>query len=160
MKSLRNQQGLAAVELTLLTPFIMLLIYIALDFGRVMNEVIVANSAANAGAGHASLHSTNFDEDIDSAGILAIVNKDVSELTIYESEDSAVTVESERVCRCFDPDATSLSEPTVAACSVTCDHNKEVYIQASISRDFKTLGGHDEIPTLTELNRHARFRVE
>lgn len=160
MKSINNQLGLAAVELTILTPFIMLLLYIAVDFGRVMSEVIVTNSSANAAAGYGSIHSTDIDEAIDSAGMLAIASKDAQGLSMNTGESSRVDVTSVRVCRCYDSDAVSLPEPTESVCSESCPENKEVYIQTTVSRNFKTFSGHEAMPGTLTLNRSARYRVE
>ncbi|MYM57638.1 hypothetical protein GTG28_00120 [Vibrio sp. OCN044] len=152
--------GFAAVELTILTPFIMLLLFIAVDYGRVMSEVIVSNSSTGAAVGFGSMHNRDFDEELETTGMSSIALKDAQDLTLNSGETSKVSVDSLRVCRCYDPDADSLPEPTADTCSVTCDHNKEVYIQTSLTRNFKPFSGHKALPTSVPLNRTARFRVE
>ncbi|NOH79637.1 pilus assembly protein [Vibrio sp. RE86] len=152
--------GLISVELTILTPLIMLMLYIAVDFGRVMSEIIVTSSSASSAAGHGSIHSGEFDSPIDSAGMLAIAQKDAEGLSINENEVGAVSVTTERVCRCYDPNGGALVEPTTSACATNCSDQKEVYIQTTVTRNFNTLSGHEAMPNLMTLNSSARYRVE
>ncbi|MEH0760028.1 pilus assembly protein [Vibrio sp. 16] len=159
-----RQLGLAAVELTVLTPFIFLFLYMAIDFGRVMSESIVTTSSANSASGYGSIHVPSLDVVMDHNGMQTIAEKDSISLSNNPDEESAITVTTERVCRCYDPDLLkeggTLTEPTSSICSNTCSDHKEVYLQTTVIRNFHSFSNHSAMPEMIVIQRTARLRVQ
>ena len=54
--ALRDEQGAAAVEMALVLPLLLLLLFGIIDFGRVLNAQITLTEAAREGARAAALH--------------------------------------------------------------------------------------------------------
>lgn len=159
-----KQTGLAAVELTIITPFIFLLLYMAVDFSRVMGESIVTASAANSAAGYGSIHVPSLDATMDHNGMKSIAEKDAVGLAANADEETKIVIATERVCRCYDPNLLknggTLPEPTTSACATTCSDHKEVYLQTTVTRNFHSFSNHSAIPETLVINRSARLRVQ
>jgi Flp pilus assembly protein TadG len=101
VKPPRVRQGLAAVELAVLLPFLCFLFVVAVDFARVFYFDLTLVNAARNGAIYASQNPTN---SVDTSGITTAAKRDTSNLNSQQ-----LTVSS----------STSGSNPTVVAVTVT-----------------------------------------
>jgi Flp pilus assembly protein TadG len=52
----RRAQGAAAVEMAIVLPFVLLLTFAAIDFGRVVHAYLVVSNAARCGAEYGAMH--------------------------------------------------------------------------------------------------------
>ncbi|WP_117233164.1 TadE/TadG family type IV pilus assembly protein [Vibrio maerlii] len=161
----RYSKGLAAVEMTLILPVILLFVFVAFDFARVTYESVVSTGAASRAAlygAQSDTHATN---------TTAITTRALNETSGQMASSTDPIVSVARVCRCFDPDlfenvslanagAVNLPKPTAAACSASCDTNLEVYVEVETAHTFESLSKYPGIPSDFAINRISRVRVE
>lgn len=67
IKNKRKESGQTLVELALVLPFLVLLIFGAIEFGRILNTQLVINSAAREGARTAIVNDSNTEAAINNA---------------------------------------------------------------------------------------------
>ncbi|MBW3696780.1 pilus assembly protein [Vibrio sp. T187] len=159
-----NQSGFAAVELTVVTPILLVLSLLAVDFGRVMYESIVTTSAAASSTGYGFFYASDVEKTMDQTAMSTIAKKDSASLNVKSGQTDAITIVTERLCRCYDSSVFngggSLGEPTAAVCSQTCSGEKEVYIQTSVTRNFYSTSNYLHIPDQVTITRLARYRAQ
>ncbi|WP_454441719.1 TadE family protein [Vibrio bathopelagicus] len=163
-RKITHQTGFAAVELTIAAPIMLLLILVAVDFGRVMSESITTTSAASSSTGYGFIHANDLEVAMDQVSMNSMAEKESTSLTVNQGEAKALNIVTERLCRCYDADVFNdggtLAEPTAANCALTCPDEMEVYIQTSVTRDFNSLSNFLHIPSDVTINRVARYRAQ
>jgi Flp pilus assembly protein TadG len=120
--------GVAAVELAILLPLLCFLFVITVDFARVFYYSVTITNCASIGAVYASSDPTAAN---DSAGILARVQKDASNLDLQQLTVASTT--------------NSSTNPT----SVT----------VTVSYPFTTITNFPGVPSLTTLTRTVQMNV-
>lgn len=146
------QQGIIAVEAVIILPIMVLIMLTILDFGRVMHASITTTNAARAAAGYGA-QNTNF--AIDYTGMKSVALADAINLKIDEHNTSAVTVATERICRCVGT-GSNISCGSISSCS----SGSEVYVKSTATRDFHTLVPYPAIPSSVLLTRSATMRIQ
>lgn len=137
----RGRSGSALIELCLCTPVLALLLFGAMDFGRVYYTAMELTSAAWAGAQYASLKPAN---QTDTAGISAAVNADAQDI-------APITVTSTMVCTC--------SNGTATACGGGGCASVKKFVQVNATKTFNTLFPYPLIPQSTGLGAVVQVRV-
>ncbi|MBL4830075.1 MAG: pilus assembly protein [Aliivibrio sp.] len=147
----KKQQGIVAVESVFILPFIILIMFIILDFGRVMFTSVTTANAARAAAGYGA-QSTNL--SIDYAGMTLAAVNDASNLKIDDDNTATVSVSARRICRCIG------SSVEVDCVSNSCGASSEVYVEVTATRDFHTIVPYPYIPESVLISRTATMRVQ
>ena len=97
----RSERGAALIEMAALTPLLLVLVFGAGDFGRIMYYGITLTNAARAGAAYGS-HMVG--RAVDATGIQVASEEEAQNLP-------PIAVTSQRICEC--------SGGAVVACSTT-----------------------------------------
>lgn len=145
------QQGIIAIEAIIVLPIMIFILLIILDFGRVMHASITTTNAARVAAGYGA-QSTSY--AIDFTGMESMALADAINLKIDAYNSAAVSVTTERICRCVD--GVNISCGSISSCS----SGFEVYVRSTASRDFRTLVSYPIIPNSVQLTRSATIRIQ
>lgn len=148
---LTQQRGIIAIEAIIVVPIMILILLIIMDFGRVMHASITTTNAARAATGYGAQSSNHA---IDSSGIESAALIDAINLKIDDHNSSAVSISSERLCRCVD--GGSISCGSISSCS----SGVEVYVRSTATRNFRTLISYPIIPNSVVLTRSATIRIQ
>ncbi len=142
----RSDRGSSLVEMALLTPLLVLLVFGAGDFGRVMYYAITMGQAARAGAAYGS-QSTGYATDTN--GIRLATEEEAQNL-------GAITVTPQLVCEC--PSGTVVA-CTTASCATY--GAPLAFVQVTATTTFTPLSAlYPGIPNSTTLTRVAKVRVQ
>ncbi|ACJ27251.1 TadE-like protein [Shewanella piezotolerans WP3] len=150
-RSHTKQRGVAAIEAVITLPFLILVMLLVMDFGRVMYVSITTTSAARAAAGYAA-QSTNL--VVDTSGIQASAQQEANDLLINNANEQAVDVSSKRICKC----PGSITE--VSCTSNLCAAELQIFIEVTASRDFRTVVEYPFIPNDIPISRTAIIRAQ
>lgn len=144
----QSERGGAIVEFALIASFLLLLLMVTFDYGRIFFTSIGVTSAANGLALYAYKNSTNGAIPAELATALArTLSPDLPDLT-------AETVL--RKCKCLpDEDYT----PCQSALP-NCNKELRITIAVTVSADFKTVAKYPGIPNQTPIRRTATIRVQ
>ena len=142
----RSERGAAIIEMAVLSPLLLVLVFGVGDFGRVMYHAITLTNAARAGAAYGSQsngHST------DSAGITLAAQEEAQNL-------GTITVTTQQICEC--------TGGTVTACSTASCSGYGApmsFVEVTTSDTFVPLtGSFPGIPASTLITRVAKVRVQ
>ena len=118
-------EGLAAIELAFVAPFLVLLMTGGWDLGNVIYQAERLANAARAGAqfGLATNNNTNY------SGMVQAARNDATD------PNNALNVTATQVCTC--PGGT----PTAAACGAACPGGASqlVYVQVTVNENYSTM---------------------
>jgi len=144
----KANHGAALVELALVTPILLLLVFGAVDFGHAYYVGIEVANAAHAGAEYGSQNPS------DTAGITAAAKQSASDLP-----NLTVTVPTWG-CECSDGSSYSANCAPMPVCSANSSRGGNVVhrVQVTISAVYKTLVPWPGIPTSLTLTRTATIR--
>ncbi len=146
-------RGGAIVEFALIASFLLLLLMITFDFGRIFYTSIGITSAANGLALYSYKNSTNgaipteLATDAKAQALARTLSPDIPGL-------SATT--ALRSCRC-------LPAINYTACQnalPTCAKELRIAIKVTVSADFNTVVSYPGIPNQTTIERTATIRVQ
>jgi Flp pilus assembly protein TadG len=137
-------RGQSAVELAVAAPFLMLLLFVRADFGRVFYMSIGVNNAARAGAQYGSQTVITA---ADVGGMIAAARKDASNITSLTATATQ--------CTCT-------SSTSVAACPANYCTNDALatFVEVDTQSVFHSLVTYPGIPSSTTLSGKAIMRVE
>ncbi|MDP1590607.1 MAG: pilus assembly protein [Prosthecobacter sp.] len=140
----RDQDGVAAVEFALLTPFLILLAVCTIDLGMGFHRKMQVQSAADAGAAAAAI--TGFDEQVISRAI-------TSATPLAVAADPA----PRKFCGC--PDDAGISE---VACTIICTGPAPAgtYVSASAHSTYTPIFPYPLIGSLITLRTTAVVRIQ
>jgi Flp pilus assembly protein TadG len=144
---IRNQKGNSLVEFAVTMPLAMVLCFAAGDFGRMFTEAAILAGAVNAGAIYGY---RNVNYSADDPAIQSAILTDSAQL-------SGVTADSDQLCDC--PNAPGV---WISCNDTMCtDYGKpRVYLRASATKPFATLGLYPDIPSQVTISTAAYMRVQ
>jgi len=148
---LAQQRGIIVIEAIIVLPIMLLILFSILDFGRVMYASITTTNAARVAAGYGA-QNTNY--ALDFSGMESVALADAIDLDVDAHNSSAVSITTERICRCVD--SGNISCASISSCS----SGFEVYVRTTASRDFRTLVPYPIIINSVQLTRSATIRVQ
>ena len=140
-----SNSGSALIEAALVSPLLLLLVFGAGDFGRVMYHGITLTNAARAGAAYGS----------QSTGHLA----DATNIRLAAQQEAqnigSIAVASQRICEC--PAGT-----TVSCSSSACGYGAPLaFVEVTATTTFVPLtASFPGIPASTPLSRSAKVRAQ
>jgi|TARA_B100000315_G_scaffold47354_1_gene42132 Flp pilus assembly pilin Flp len=140
----RENRGVAAVEMALITPILMLMLLGVIDFGMAINHKMSLVDAARAGAQVALLRKpVNGDFNFVRTAVLGTFPNDGATRTINITE----------TCRCDDD--------TGVACNGTCQAPGPIkkFISVSVQEDYTTLFSYPLVPNPIHLDETATLRI-
>ncbi|GAM58312.1 hypothetical protein JCM19231_3162 [Vibrio ishigakensis] len=144
-----NQTGFAAVETVIVTPILILLFVIIVDFGRVMYYSISTASAARNAAAMGSRGATY-------ATDTTLLTNLAQEDDFITDADSPISVTANSVCVCASPDNSNYD----CALKSSCSDGFEMYVDVTVTRQFSTIIDYPTIPSPLTLSETATLRVE
>jgi len=142
----RFEKGVAAAELGMAMPLLMLVLLGTVDFGRFMYFSTTVAGAARAGAQYASLSTTNA---ANTTGIAQAANLDAQDI-------GAVTVTSQQTCKCQQGSSVNCA---TGKCGASLDLDPQMYVQVTVGGTFDTLFTYPGIPSEINLSRTAMIRA-
>lgn len=144
----KANDGAALVELALLTPALMLLLYGAIDLGRAYYVGLEVANAAHAGAEYGSQHPS------DTAGITAAAKQSAPDLS------NLIVTPPTWGCECSDGTSYSASCAATTTCTANSSRGGNVVrrVQVTTSATYKTLVPWPTIPNSVTLSNTATMR--
>ncbi|MGE0734935.1 MAG: TadE/TadG family type IV pilus assembly protein [Alphaproteobacteria bacterium] len=138
----RNDQGVAAVELALLSPVILVLLAFLFDFGMGMLNHMQLSSAARAGAQYALLvapDTTGVQQAVDGAAGL---------------KDPPLNITVEQFCECTDG--------TTITCGTTCSNNITymLFVRVTATQSYSPMFPMPGLPETMTLTGKATVRIQ
>ncbi|QUM78039.1 pilus assembly protein [Moritella sp. 24] len=146
-----DQRGIIAIEAIIVLPIMILIMLTILDFGRVMHASITTTNSARSAAGYGA---QNTNSAIDYTGMKSAALADATNLKVDDYNTSAVTITTERICRCVGGSNISCGSTS------SCNLGVEVYVKSTATRDFRTLAPYPIIPNSVQLTRSATIRIQ
>ena len=141
-----SNSGTALVEAAIVSPLLLLLVFGAGDFGRVMYYGITLENAARAGA---AFGSQSIGYLANTAGIQTAAQEEAQNI-------GSITVASQRICEC--------PAGTVVACGTTSCAGYGAplaFVEVTATTTFAPLtGAFPGIPASTPLSRAAKVRAQ
>ena len=142
----RSDRGSALIEMAALSPLLLLMVFGAGDFGRIMYHAITLTNAARAGAafgGQSNGHSG------DTAGIQATAQQEATNI-------GTITVTSQQVCECSGGTSVSCMTSTCAGYGAPM-----AFVEVTTSAPFTPLtASFPGIPGTANVTRTAKIRVQ
>jgi len=158
-----RQRGTSAVELAISLPILVVLMLIAVDFGRVMYDATTVSGSVRAGAGFGL---QNIVQAADSAKVIEAARNDAASL--HDLDD--FETKTELRCRYQGDNSSPTTEncpiPDLVTCPVPgpseCTSPVEVFVWVEAERPFKMLTSFSWLSNFQEmdLNRSALMRVQ
>ncbi len=144
-----SESGSALVELGIILPLMLGLLFGAADFGRAFFQAMAVTHAATAGV-HYGARSVALSKDL--TGMQNAATASAADITGF-------TPTASRSCACWD--ASSGTE-TTATCTTTCTSPavKRIYVSVTASSTFNTLVGYPGLPKSVKITRSARMRAQ
>ena len=141
------EEGSAIVEMTLLMPFVLLLLMGTIDFARVFYTALAVTQAARAGAQYGA---QNNETSQDSAGMQQAARNAAQD----DIDTNSLTVTATNYCKC--------ANGTTANCltGVCAEGSPQIYVQVTTTKAFQTLWNYPGVPHTVNLNRTAIMRVQ
>jgi Flp pilus assembly protein TadG len=140
---LQDERGASLVELSLVLPFFLLLLFGALDFGRAYFLAVEVAGAARAAAEYGAQNPT------DTAGITKVATGDAPDVPNLSVGTPAYG------CECSD--GTSYSA-NCAATPTTCSYNVVYRVRLTVSTTYSPLFPWPNIPSSIPLSSTAVMR--
>jgi Flp pilus assembly protein TadG len=140
-----DSSGVAAIELALMAPFLVLLMTAGFDFGRALYEQHRLAGAARAGVQYAIRSSSTW---TDSTNIIAAVRSDANDTA------NALTVSTSQ-CTC--PSGTTKCS-TAATCTGSAISG--TYVQVTVAESYATVVTYPFVTTPLSLSSKAIIRVQ
>jgi len=144
----RLQKGAAVAEMAIALPLLSLILLGTVDFGRIMHDTIIVQSAARAGAHHGARSKA---AAADGHQIELVVLDELREFR----EAKYVDVESEYYCTCNDG---KRADCDTGSCGGV-DPRPWPYVHVAVGTTFEPLFGYPGIPEQVRLVRQAHMRV-
>jgi len=137
------ERGASLVELSLMLPFLLVLLIGVIDFGRAYYDAIELENAARAGAQYGIINPT------DTAGMVSAAKSDAS------TDISTVAATATYGCMCSDGTGISVSCSSTPSCSSS---TREVnYVTVNTSYTYSTFLHWPWIPSSFALTGNATF---
>jgi len=145
MKILRKEEGAAAVEFALVSPFIIFLIVGMMDFAFYINQRMALESLARAAA-----------EYVVKGGDIDLVEEDVvqkSPLMQQSEDEDPLEVSGEVACECGGGEA--------VACEETCPNGyQRRFYSISLSKTYSSMFKYPGLPQTMVLTGNTRLQIE
>lgn len=149
----QSERGGAIVEFALIASFLILLLMVTFDYGRIFFTSMGITSAANGLALYASKNSVNgaipleLTTDAKAQALARTLSPDVPSLSATQAV---------RSCRC-PPTANYTACPNTLP---TCANGLRIAIDVNASAEFETVVDYPGIPNKTTIARKAIIRVQ
>ena len=161
VKTLRSDSGQSLIELALLTPLLLSMIFGVVEMGRYTSMSVTIGNAARAGAAYGAESTTTAG---DTAGIATAALNDLTDLPSGIScpaGSGSACVTSTFVCGCDTGGTVIPSNPTNAACAVTCNVGSHLIVssQVTVTGTFNSLFKYPGIPASLTIAKTATIRV-
>lgn len=153
---LRGQSGQSLVEVALVTPLLLAMLFGAIEFGRFAYISILVENAARAGAAYGSIGVI---QSTDTTGIEAAADNDFQG---NGQSSSDLTVSSTATCGCDSDGAmttagcTTENNPTAGSCTAG---QWQVMISVTASGTFHSIFQYPWVPNSITLSRTVILRV-
>jgi Flp pilus assembly pilin Flp len=145
MRILRKEEGAAAVEFALVSPFIIFLIVGMMDFAFYINQRMALESLARAAA-----------EYVVKGGDIDLVDEDVlqrSRLTQENEDEEPLEVSGEVACECGGGEAVT--------CGEACPNGyQRRFYSISLSKTYSTMFKYPGLPQTMVLTGNTRLQIE
>lgn len=139
---LHRTEGASFVELALVLPLFLLILFPAVDLGRAFYASIEVASAAHAGA----IHGLANPNDVN--GMVSAAKAGISNL-------SNISVSASYACECSDGTSVSPSCSTIP----TCAYNYVTYVDVIATVGYSPMFGYVGLPSSMNISREVRLRV-
>lgn len=136
----RDQRGVAALELAVAAPLLILLLFAIIDFGRAIDQNIRLETAARSGAQYA----LSFPEDL--IGITAAVNAALTGQAGLHAPEVSIA------CECPVAGGTAIAD---AGCTSSCAGRQRL-VTISVQQDFTAF----QFAHITRLTGNVTLRLE
>jgi len=142
--------GGALVELALVLPLLLVLLFGAMDYGRAFYSSMAVTHAVRAGVQYGASSVTN---SADTSGMQAAATAAASDVAGFNAIAS-------RFCACWT--ASTLTEVAMGSCTATCTSPSviRIYVSVTGTRTFNTLVGYPGLPSSLVITRTARMRAQ
>src|SRR3989442_3266242 len=130
------ERGSAIIEMTLLMPFILLLLMGTIDFSRIFYTALAVSHAARAGAQYGAYSNV-------SSQNTAGMRQAALDAAQDDIDTSSLTVTATSFCRCT---VDGITLTVLATCTSACANSRQVYVQVTTSKTFQTLWNYPGIP--------------
>jgi len=137
-----RDRGSALVEFALVLPFLCVILFGAIDFGRVSYHAMALTNAARAGAQYGA---QSIGKSSDVAGMRAAA------LSSAAGDIGSVTATASQRCEC---------DGTLIACTATCSGARRIYVTVTTSKNFSTLTRFPGYPNSLSVTRSAVIRAQ
>ena len=144
-KNQSSEAGTALLELGLLLPVFLLLLFGVMDFSRAFYAVITVANAARAGAGYGAQSAA---KSSDFAGMTQAALDDAQDV-------KGMTVTPERFCECPDGSVTACGTGTCVA-----GVKPRIYVRVTTQKTFDALAPYPGIPSSLKLVGRAVMRAQ
>ena len=145
-RRVRSERGAALIEMAVISPLLLLLVFGAGDFGRIMYHAQTLTNAARAGAAFA-VQTTGYLTD--SAGIQLAADEEAQNI-------GPITVTSQRVCECPGGTVVSCTGSSCAGYGAV-----QAFVEVTATTTFTPLtASFPGIPGSTLLTRVAKVRAQ
>ncbi len=145
-----SDHGSSLVELSLLLPLMIVLLFGAMDFGRVFYSSMAVTQAVRAGVQYGALNVTN---SANTTGMEAAA-------TAAASDIAGFSANAARSCTCWTQ--STLTETTPGSCPATCTSPavERIYVTVTGTRTFSPIVAYPGLPGNLFITRSARMRVK
>ena len=181
-RGLHSMRGLAAVEMAVVLPIILLLLLITMDFGQVFYTAMGVTHAARAGAEYGA---QNNGKAVDFLGMCNIAKAEANNsipnfpggmcdpktsyfsdtadgkvftVISYNNANPGPCGQQNAQCQCWD--GTNETEITPCSSSCTTGQEKRVYACMSVTATFTTEINYPGIPHVIPITRTIRMRAQ
>lgn len=145
LKMIRKEEGAAAVEFALVSPFIIFLIVGMMDFAFYINQRMALESLARAAA-----------EYVVKGGDIELVQQDVlqsSGLMPEDEEEEPVEVSDEIACECGGGE--------IVTCGEACPNGyQRRFYSISLSKTYSSMFKYPGLPQTMVLTGNTRLQIE
>lgn len=139
----REEHGVAAIELAVVLPMLILMAIGAVEFGRVYFTAITVANAATAGAQYGAQSSGSADPDF------------IRQVARNDANDQTLVVNSNSTCRCPDSE-------TPVDCSIACAGYgyPQFFIEVTTSKTLSLLFNYPGLPPAIPVSRTVTIRAQ
>ncbi len=145
-----SDSGSSLVELALVLPLMVVLLFGAMDFGRAFYASMGVTHAVRAGVQYGAMNVANSSSTTGMENAAATAAADISGFSATAS----------RFCTCWS--ASTLVETAMASCSSSCTSPStiRIYVQVTGTRTFSPIVSYPGLPGSLVITRTARMRAQ
>jgi Flp pilus assembly protein TadG len=140
-----NEDGQSIVELAIMLPVVLLLLFGAIDFGQYMYTSIHVGNAARAGVQFGAQSDTTAG---DTAGMNAAALADAPEIT-------SMTATSSNYCTCDSTQLTQFACSTITSATCPAPDHVDVFVQVTATDNLTPLISFASLPSPTAVSQTA-----